>query len=170
MINQTTANILRFVTLIIVQVFLLKNIGYYNLAVPFIYPLFILRLPMRIQQIALYTLCFLMGISIDTFYNTPGLHTTACVSLGLFRIYYLKIGIQQDKFENEPEPGIKTMGAQWFLVYASVLTFAHHFILFFIEIFRLTDIGFVFTRAILSTLFSVTLMSLTELMFWGKKR
>ena len=81
---------------------------------------------MRIKQHILYALCFLLGITIDTFYNTPGLHTTACITTGLFRIYYIKIAVQQDKFESEPEPSVKTMGIQWFLVYATFISFIHN--------------------------------------------
>src|SRR5476651_2122686 len=91
-------NFIRFVVLIFVQVFLLKNITLYNLSIPYLYILFILLLPFEIPNILLFVLAFVMGLSIDAFYDTPGLHAAACTLLALVRIIFISLTVQKDGF------------------------------------------------------------------------
>jgi rod shape-determining protein MreD len=162
-------NIFRFIILILIQVFLLKNIGYYNLSIPFLYILFILLLPFRISNLLLFFLSFITGLTVDIFYGTPGLHAAACTVLAFVRIVYISLTVQRDGFDNEPEPSLGIMGFRWFIFYAIFLTFFHHLILFTFETFRFTEFGYTIMRVILSTLFTVFLMVLTEFIFFKKK-
>src|SRR5476649_733601 len=82
-------NALRFVVLVFIQVFLLKNIALYNLATPYFYILFILLLPFETPNVLLFILAFLMGLTIDAFYDTPGLHAAACSLLAFVRILFI---------------------------------------------------------------------------------
>src|SRR3569833_4065617 len=81
-------NFLRFISLIFLQVFLLKNITLYNLSTPYLYIMFILLLPVETPNLLLFALSFLMGITIDAFYDTPGLHAASCVLLAFVRILF----------------------------------------------------------------------------------
>src|SRR5882757_391212 len=98
-------NLIRFVALVFIQVFLLKNIALYNLSTPYLYILFILLLPFEVPNILLFALAFV-------------------------RILFISITVQKDGFDNEPEPTLSVMGFRWFLTYAVVLTLFHHFFLF----------------------------------------
>ncbi|MFZ4101627.1 MAG: rod shape-determining protein MreD, partial [Sphingobacterium thalpophilum] len=123
-------NSIRFILLIASQVFLLKNIGYYNLSIPYLYILFIILLPFRIPNALLFSLAFLTGITIDVFYDTMGLNAIACTVMALVRIIFIALTVQRDGFDNEPEPRLGLMGFRWFVFYAVILTFFHHLILF----------------------------------------
>lgn len=162
-------NIIRFILLVAIQVALLKNTGYYNLSIPYLYILFILLLPFRIPNLMLFTVAFLCGITIDVFYDTLGLHALACTVLAFVRILFISLTVQRDGFDNEPEPRLGTMGFRWFLFYTVILTFSHHLVLFTFENFRWYDIGFTMVRALLSTLLSSFLILLTEFIFYRKK-
>src|SRR6201985_1667142 len=143
-------NLLRFVLLVFIQVFLLKNITIYNLSTPYLYILFILLLPFETPNILLFALAFLMGITIDAFYDTPGLHTCACVLLAFVRILFISITVQKEGFDNEPEPTLSIMGCRWFFTYAAVLTVIHHFFLFNLEAFSLSQLESTISRVLLS--------------------
>jgi len=162
-------NFIRFVVLIFVQVFLLKNITLYNLSIPYLYILFILLLPFEIPNILLFVLAFVMGLSIDAFYDTPGLHAAACTLLALVRIIFISLTVQKDGFDNDPEPTLSVMGFRWFLTYATILTLFHHFFLFNLEVFRFSEIQYTFSRFILSSVFTVFLMLVTGLLFFRRK-
>lgn len=162
-------NLIRFIVLILVQVFLLKNITLYSLSIPYLYILFILLLPFEIPNILLFALAFLTGLVIDAFYDTPGLHASACVLLALVRILFISITVQKDGFDNDPEPTLSVMGFRWFFTYASILTLIHHFFLFNLEVFRFNEIQYTFTRFILSSIFTVFLMLVTGLLFFRRK-
>ena len=162
-------NSIRFLLLIATQVFLLKNIGYYNLSIPYLYILFILILPFGIPNGLLFLFAFLTGLTIDVFYDTLGLNAAACTVMAFVRIVFINLTVQRDGFDNEPEPSLGIMGFRWFIFYAFILTFSHHFILFTFENFKFTEIGYTLIRVILSTLFTVFLMLITEFAFFRKK-
>jgi rod shape-determining protein MreD len=162
-------NAIRFIGLVFVQVFLLKNITLYNLSIPYLYILFILLLPFETPNILLFLLAFLMGITIDAFYDTPGLHASACVLLAFVRILFISITVQKDGFDNEPEPTLSIMGFRWFFTYALILTLFHHFFLFNLEVFRWSEIQYTFSRFILSSIFTVFLMLVSGLLFFRRK-
>jgi len=169
MIKTVLINAVRFVLLVLVQVFLLKNITLYNLSIPYLYILFILLLPFEIPNLLLFPLAFAMGLTIDAFYDTPGLHAASCVLLAFVRVLFISITVQKDDFDNEPEPTLGIMGFRWFFTYALILTLFHHFFLFNLEVFRLSEIQYTFTRFILSSLFTVFLMLVIELLFLKRK-
>ncbi len=162
-------NIIRFFLLIATQVFLLKNIGYYNLSVPYLYILFILLLPFNIPNTLLFLLAFISGITVDVFYDTLGLHALACSGMAFVRIVFISVTVQRDGFDNEPEPRLGIMGFRWFVFYAFILAFFHHLILFTFEVFRISELGFTMISVILSALLSTSLILLTELVFYRKK-
>lgn len=162
-------NAIRFLVLVFMQVFLLKNITLYNLATPYLYILFILLLPFEIPNILLFVLSFGLGLTIDAFYDTPGLHAAACVVLALVRILFISITVQKDGFDNEPEPTLSIMGFRWFFTYALVLTLFHHFFLLNLEVFSFTEIQYTLSRVVLSSLFTVFLMLISGLLFFRRK-
>ncbi|MBB5397520.1 rod shape-determining protein MreD [Mucilaginibacter sp. AK015] len=162
-------NLSRFVILVLLQVFLLKNISLYNLAVPYLYILFILLLPFETPNLVLFALAFILGLTIDAFYDTPGLHAAACTLLAFVRILFISITVQKDGFDNEPEPTLSIMGFTWFFTYALVLTLFHHFFLFNLEVFRLSEITYTLSRFLLSSIFTVFLMLVSGLLFFRKK-
>lgn len=162
-------NLIRFVVLVFLQVFLLKNITLYNLSTPYLYILFILLLPFETPNLLLFVLAFIMGLSIDAFYDTPGLHTAASVLLAFVRILFISITVQKDGFDNEPEPTLSIMGFRWFFTYALILTLFHHFFLFNLEVFRFSEIPYTLSRVVLSTLFTVFLMLISGLLFYKSK-
>ena len=162
-------NIVRFLALVFVQVFLLKNISLYNLSTPYFYILFILLLPFETPNILLFALSFILGLTIDAFYDTPGLHATACVLLAFVRVLFIAITVQKEGFDNEPEPTLSNMGFRWFFTYTLILTLFHHFFLFTLEVFRFSEIQYTLGRALLSSIFTVFLILISGLISYKSK-
>ncbi|AMR34284.1 rod shape-determining protein MreD [Mucilaginibacter sp. PAMC 26640] len=162
-------NLIRFVTLVFLQVFLLKNVALYDLSTPYLYILFILLLPFETPNIVLFLLSFILGIVIDMFYDTPGLHAAACVFLALIRVLFISITVQKDGFDNEPEPTLRIMGFRWFFSYALILTAVHHFFLFNLEVFHFSEIQYTLSRFLLSSILTVFLMLVSGLLFFKSK-
>ncbi len=162
-------NVLRFVVLVFIQVFLLKNIALYNLAIPYLYILFILLLPFETPNLLLFALAFLMGLTIDAFYDTPGLNAAACVVMALVRTIFINITVQKEGFDNEPEPTLSIMGFRWFFTYVLTLTLIHHFFLFITEAFKVSEFQYTIGRFLLSSAFTVSLILISGLLFFRKK-
>ncbi|TDG36768.1 rod shape-determining protein MreD [Pedobacter changchengzhani] len=160
-------NIVRWVLLLFVQVFLLKNMGFYDLSTPFIYVLFLLLLPFNIPNILLYIIAFGTGLTLDAFYDTMGVHATACVVLAFVRISFIAISLNKDAHD-DPEPSLSYMGFQWFALYSLLCIIAHHLVLFFLEAFKLSEIGYTLIRCGLSVIFTVLLILLIEFIFYKR--
>lgn len=165
MIIEIIRILFRFLVLVSIQVLLLNNIqlsGYIN---PFLYVMFILMLPVRIPKAVLLVTAFITGIVIDMFSNTMGMHAAACVFLGYLRPGWLRILAPRDGYETDAVPSVKRYGFQWFLVYASVMVLAHHFLLFYLEVFRFSEFFSTFFRVILSSLVTLLLIMLSQYLF-----
>lgn len=162
-------NLARFAILILIQVFLLQNVGYYNLSTPFLYILFILLLPIKIPHWLLFISSFASGLIIDIFYDTLGLHATACTVMALTRIVFISVTLQQDKYENNQTPSLGAMGFRWFFFYTATLTFFHHTVLFLFETFRFSDLLYTLLRTVSSSIFTIVLIFIYEYIFFHKK-
>lgn len=159
---------MRWVVLLFVQIFLLRNMGFYNLSIPFIYILFILVLPFRIPNLLLYIIAFGTGLTVDAFYDTLGVHTAACVALAFVRISFIAVSLNRDSVD-EPEPSLGNMGLKWFSLYAVLCILAHHLVVFFLEAFKFTELAYTLSRSLLSVIFSFFIILLVEFIFHNKK-
>jgi hypothetical protein len=152
------------ILLIALQLFLFNNIqlsGYIN---PYVYILFILLLPLEIPGWLLLLLGFLTGLSVDTFMNTHGTHSSATLFMAFLRPYVLNFITQRDDIEKKGSPTMKNNGFNWFFRYALILVLAHHLTLFLIENFSLVNFGITLWRAILSTVVTLVFVLTAQLL------
>lgn len=161
-------NIIRWFVLVLIQILLLRNLSFYNIATPFVYILFLLLLPFGIPNLLLYLVAFITGLALDAFYDTLGVHTAACVMLAFVRILFISVTVNRDGFD-EPEPTLGNMGFKWFILYAFLCTFSHHLVLFFLETFRLTEFSYTLLRCFFSGVFTLFTVVLIEFMFYNRK-
>ncbi|MBS3768903.1 MAG: rod shape-determining protein MreD [Bacteroidales bacterium] len=155
MINYLPRYILTFVILVLVQVLLMNNIqlgGYLN---PYIYVLFLLSLPFETPKWGLLVLGFLLGLTIDLFSHTVGMHTSACVFMAFLRPMVLGTLEPRDGYEPDTYPSVRDYGLNWYFKYSSILILAHHLFLFYIEMFKLDNFFHTLSRALLSGLLSL---------------
>lgn len=158
MVNEIGRIFFRFAGLVLLQVLLLDNIEISGFINPYLYILFILLLPVETAGWLVLVLGFILGMTIDLFGHTPGMHAAACVFTAFFRKFLLKYMEPRDGYSNVFVTDIKSMGIRWFLVYAVILTLVHHLFLFYAESFRFSDFFSTFFRAILSVIATVLLM------------
>ena len=162
MINRIPRNIWRFITLVLVQVFIFNNIEYSNWVIPYIYILFILLLPFETPKWALLLSGFFLGLIIDIFSETLGMHAAATTFMAYLRPVSLSIFSPRDGYESGSFPRIHYYGFYWFIKYSAVLIFAHHLFLFSVEIFRGGEIFVIFFRAVVSSVFSLLFITLSQ--------
>ena len=155
----------RFIFLITVQVLILNQIKFSGYFTPYIYIAFILMLPLDIPKTALLILSFMLGIVIDMFSNSPGMHAAACVFMAFCRPAVINlISIKKD-FEDGITPTVKNMGAKWVFLYTLILVFIHHSFLFFVEIFSFNEFFKTISRAFLSSMFSFLIIIISHYLF-----
>jgi rod shape-determining protein MreD len=162
MIKVLPRNFLRIIVLVVLQIFVLNNIQFSGFVNPYFYVLFILLLPFETPGWLLLTLGFVIGLIIDIFSNTPGLHTSATVFMAFLRPLVLDSFAPRDGYETGTYPRIFYYGFGWFLQYSAILILAHHFFLFYMEVFRLSDFFLTLWRVILSTAFTLFLVVMSQ--------
>lgn len=161
-------NIVRFIILVLIQVLVFDNImlnGFFN---PYIYILFILLMPFETPRWLLLLAGFLMGLSIDLFSNTLGMHTAATVLIAFVRPWVLGILAPRDGYESDTYPRIHYYSLRWFAAYALIITFLHHLTLFYIEVFQFHDFFSTLLRVFLSTLLSTSTIILSQYFIFRK--
>ena len=155
-------NIIRFLVVIIFQVLVMDNVMINGYMIPYIYLLFILLMPFETPLWVLLVSGFILGLSIDLFENTPGMHTAATVLVAFIRPYLLKMLASRDGYEPETFPRIHYYGFVWFLKYTLIIVVIHHFALFYLEVFQLKDFLSTLLRVILSSILSASAIVLSQ--------
>lgn len=150
-------NIVRFVIFILVQVWVLNNIQFLGFINPYIYILFILSLPVKTNRWIVLLLSFVLGICIDMFSDTLGLHAFATVLVGFLRTPVTNLIVSNEDNVNL-EPSFKTFGVSSYVKYVVILILIHHFTLFYLEAFTLAHFWITLCRALLSSITTILLI------------
>ena len=116
---------IRFSLLIIVQIFLLNNVQFSGLLNPYLYVYFLIVLPVDFSPNIGLFVAFAMGIIIDMFSQTMGMHTISAVFLAYARPYILRYMAPRDGYEFSRNVSIKQMGWLWFLTFSGLMVFLH---------------------------------------------
>jgi rod shape-determining protein MreD len=168
MINSVLRFGLIFIVLVLLQVLMFNNIQFSGYVNPYIYIMFIMLLPVEIPAWLLLILSFGMGMVIDFYSGSPGMHSSASVLAGFVRPYVLRLISPRDGYEPGAHPSMVTYGFRWFLLYSLIIVLVHHAALFYIEVFRFTDFFRTLLRVLLSSLFTIVFVLIFE--FYRKGR
>lgn len=171
MILSVLANVFRLVALLLLQVLVLDHLDVANgYALPYLYVLFLLMLPFELPAAALLIISAMTGGLLDAFGNTPGMHMSACTLMAFARLRVVRILAPREGYEYGTQPTAMSMGLTWFVTYAGSLILIHHTWLFFVEINRFDAFFSTFGRALLSTVFTLSLCLLAQFLTARPKR
>lgn len=161
-------NITRFILLVILQVLVLNHINFLGYINPYVYILFILLFPIKNNRLMFLLLSFLLGLTIDIFSDSGGIHAAACVSIAYIRPVILKFCFgtiyeyQTIKFD--------TVDFAAMLIYIAIISVIHHFIIFSLEIFNISYIILTIQKTLFSTIFTIILCVLITIIFSRKTK
>lgn len=146
-------NITRFILLLLVQVLLFNNIDLFGFINPYPYVLFIILFPVNGNKLGLLVASFCLGLIMDMFWNSGGVHATACLVLAYFRpsIFKFSFGLSYE-YQTVKLNDVLTPERFSFILIAVTI---HHFTIFILEVFKFSDVWNVFIRTISSTLFTI---------------
>ncbi|MDR2839892.1 MAG: rod shape-determining protein MreD [Paludibacter sp.] len=161
MLQKILQNILLFVALVLIQVLVLNNIQFLGFVNPYIYILFLLSQPVKQPRMLTLTLAFMLGITIDIFSSTLGIHAFATVFVAFIRSGVIKLFFSIDEGFN-PSPSFFSLGVGVYIRYVSVIVVIHHILLFTLEAFSFANFGFVLLKALLSAIITILLILGTQ--------
>ncbi|MCW3784982.1 rod shape-determining protein MreD [Plebeiibacterium sediminum] len=169
MISLIPRYIFNFFFFIFLQVLILNKIEFSGYINPYLYVLFILTLPFETPGWLLLVLASILGVSIDIFSNTPGMHMAAILLMAYLRRFVLMRISPREGYEVGTLPIPSFYGFPWFFKYAGILVVIHHLFYFFIESFSFSNIIEVFGKTIFSSVFTLILMAITLLFTYQKR-
>ena len=146
-------NIFRFLLLLAVQIIVFNNMNFLGYISPYPYVLFIILYPVNGNKFGLLFASFLLGIIMDMFSNSGGIHTTACLVLAYYRPYLFRFSFGLSyEYQTVKLNDVLTPERFSFILLSVVI---HHFILFILEAFEISFFFDVLIRTLLSTVFTI---------------
>ncbi len=116
------------------QALLVGNIHILGVATPLLYVYFAILFPRNYTRWAQLVLCFLMGLAVDMFANTPGLASASMTLIGFIQPHILELFLKKED-QTDLVPGINTLGFVKFATYAFILTLIYCIVFFTLEAF-----------------------------------
>jgi hypothetical protein len=146
-------NIARFILLLTAQIIIFNRIDLFGFINPFPYVLFIILYPVNGNKSGLLAASFLLGLLMDMFWNSGGVHAAACLVLAYYRpaIFKFSFGLSYE-YQTVRLNDVVTPERFSFLLIAIVL---HHFVLFVLEVFKVSFLWDILVRTVLSTIFTI---------------
>ncbi len=168
--NSTLVNILGALLLILVQVFVLKSMILFGYAFCFIYILALLLISIDVSGILQLVIAFCIGLIVDMFYHTPGLHAAASVFVVFIKIYWIGLIVPSGGYETASKLNIHNQGLEWFLTYSYPLILVHSIVLLFLEAAGFETFWSTLLKAFLSSLFTLAMVLITQYLFYKKSK
>lgn len=161
-------NIARFILLLLMQIAIFNKMDFLGYINPYPYILFILLYPVNGNKYGLLFSSFLLGIIMDMFCNSGGVHATAAISLAALRptLFKFSFGVSYEyqtiKINDKLTPERFS--------FIAVAIVSHHFVLFLLEAFKWSFFLQVLLRTVLSTIFTILICIILIYLFKPNRR
>lgn len=166
--SSVLINILRFVLLVLAQELIFNNLNLKGWLNPYPYIIFIFLYPVNANQKGLLLASFFLGLTLDLFANSGGVHACASLILAYIRPVFFKFAFglsyeyQTIKLNDRISPDRLTF------IFLCVIT--HHFLLFTFEFFKFTFIIDILIRTIATTIFTFIVSIILMYLFKTNKK
>jgi cell shape-determining protein MreD len=163
-------HILRALLILLLQVLVLKRIGLGSSSIwqygdIFIYPVIVLLLPFRLSRHYVIIIGFLLGLIIDMFYDTIGVHAFALTATAYARGLLLSYLEPRGGYQLSMSPTIFSMGLNWVVTFTSLSLLIHTFLYFTAEVFTFVFIGKILLKTLITLVLSMLVVMGYHLLF-----
>ncbi len=159
--------IIKLLFILLLQVLICNQINFLGYINPYIYVSFVFLFPLIKNRFTLLLSAFIYGLSIDFFSDTGGIHAFSLVFVSYIRLFFLKIILRNPNidflnFNLWKEPSDKIFS------YVLTLTVIHHFLMFSLANFSLTNILNTLSNTVYSSIFTILIYFLGVFLFQKK--
>lgn len=123
-----------FIVLCLAQALVCNHIHLFNCATPYIYLYMVLLFPLNYPKWAVMLWCFMLGLVVDTFSDTPGVASSSLTLIGAIHPYWLRLFAKQDSPE-DMSASFKDLGVGKFITYLFVITLIFCLVFVSVEMF-----------------------------------
>ncbi len=169
MIKDIIKSAVQFIVLLLCQVLILNNVYFLGYINPMLYVWFIIMLPFSTPKWLVLVASFLMGVCVDVLGNDVGVHAAVCVLIAFIRPALLNVSSNNIDKTSLAQPSVATMGFKNFLLFIVLTVAVHHLLYFVVEIFSFGEILQILLRTLLSSVVTIALILLFDMLFFKKK-
>lgn len=163
-------HLILLVLYVLLHVLVASKLVLFDLGWCFFYLGFLLFLPITTPIVVQLLLGFMVGITMDIFYDTGGVHAAAAVLVMYLRPWVLRLLTPRDGYDSDDAVNVHLMGWQWFLVYLILLVSIHHLAFFLLELGSFQIIGVTLIKVVVSTLFTGITLLIVQMLFFPSRR
>ena len=150
-----------FLSLLVVQVLILNHVHFLGVGTPLLYVYFAITFRRNFPKWLVLVSCFLLGLMVDTFSNTPGLASSVMTLAGLAQCYLMELIAPRDSAEGL-EASMKTLGFSKFLTLSAIITTLYCMLFFALEAFNFFDVLMWLARSLVSSMLTLVLILAIE--------
>lgn len=117
------------------QVLVFNRIQLFHCATPLLYVYFALMFPRGYPRWAILLWCFVMGLCIDVFSNTPGVASASMTLISMLQPYLLELFLPRDA-EDNVESSAKSLGTGKFATLTAIIVTIYCLVFYALEAFN----------------------------------
>ena len=149
-----TKQIGRYIVVMMLQVLLFDQLQLWGVCHPYIYILCLLMMPITLPHSVDMFIGAAVGIIMDVFCNSLGIHTASCILLMFIRPYVLGAMIN-DKDRLNEQISLHSIGMEALIKYVVILVMIHHLTVFLLAAWSWHHIGFVLMETLVSSFITI---------------
>ncbi len=151
---EWTKQIGRYILVMVLQVLLFDQLQLWGACHPYIYLLCLLMMPITLPPIADMLIGGIIGLIMDMFCNSLGVHTASCILIMFLRPYLLGV-ILNDKDRLNEQVSLRSIGMEAFIKYVVIMVVVHHLTVFSLAAWSWYHIGFVLLETAVSSAITI---------------
>ena len=150
-----------FVALFVAQVLILNHVHLLGVGTPLLYVYFAITFRCNLPKCLVLVSCYLLGLLIDVFSNTPGLAASTMTLVALAQTYLIELVAPRDSAE-DLEASAKVLGLTKFVTLSALLTLLYCLVFFALEAFNFFDVLLWLARSVISFVLTMVLILAVE--------
>lgn len=147
----------RYIVVMLLQVLLFNYLQLWDVCHPYIYIVCLLMMPITLPRSVDMFIGAAVGLVMDAFCNSIGIHMASCILLMYVRPYLLGT-IVNDKDRLNEQISLRSLGLEATIKYVVILVLLHHLAVFSLSAWSWAHIGFVLLETVVSSIITITLI------------
>ena len=166
--NKIFILIVRFISLVLLQVLVLNKLNIFGFINPMVYIVWVVLFPINKNKTFILLTSFLLGLTIDIFSDSGGINTAAILVVAYLRLPLLTMVLNKSDFDYVLF-NIRTIAFSKALAFITVITFIHHFIIFSLDYFSWNLFGNILYNTLITGILTIIISILGIVLFSKKK-
>lgn len=144
----------RYILVMILQVLLFDQLQLWGVCHPYIYILCLLMMPITLPHNAEMVIGAVVGLIMDVFCNSLGIHTASCILLMFIRPYLIG-AVVNDKDRLNEQISLRSIGMEALIKYVAIMVVVHHLTVFMLVAWSWHHLGFVLLETVVSSAITI---------------